>query len=72
MVIYQLLDQRMDGAMRSKGRAMLDRLESTDTNQPVNQGLAAKLAEECWNDLTKDDILDAWDRKGLAAIQTAP
>jgi hypothetical protein len=58
--IYQPLDRRIYGAMKSKARAKFDRQVISDGNHSMNKEAAAKLAHECWAELTVENIIDAW------------
>jgi hypothetical protein len=51
--------------MKSKARGKLDRLGVFDSEVPVNKEMAAKLAHECWIELSKENILDARDLEGV-------
>jgi hypothetical protein len=50
--------------MKSKARGKFDRLSVFDSKMPVNKEMAAKLTQECWIELTKENILGAWDLEG--------
>jgi hypothetical protein len=47
--------------MKSKARGNFGRLSVFDSKVPVNKEMAVKLAQECWIELTKENILNAWD-----------
>jgi hypothetical protein len=51
-------------AMKSKARGKFNRLSVFDSKVPANKKMAAELAQECWIDVTKENILDAWDLEG--------
>jgi hypothetical protein len=63
--VYQPLDRRIYGVMRSKGRAKLDRAIPNGDREPVTKESAAKLASECWIELTRENIISAWAIEGM-------
>jgi hypothetical protein len=59
--IWQPLDRRIYGAMKSKARARWARLFAHSDIPRVTKALAAEFALQCWKELTEDLILAAWD-----------
>jgi hypothetical protein len=51
--------------MKSKASGTFDRLGVFDSKAPVNKEIAAKCAQKCCIELTKENILDAWDLEGV-------
>jgi hypothetical protein len=63
--VYQPLDRRIYGEMKSKARAKFDRVISNGDSEPVTKESAVKLASECWIDLTRENIISAWAIEGI-------
>jgi hypothetical protein len=59
--IWQPLDRRTDRAVKTKARARLPRLFAQSEIPVAAKALVAGLAKECWEELTQNVILSAWD-----------
>jgi hypothetical protein len=59
--IWQPLDRRVYGAMKSKARARWARLFAQPNIPRATKALAAESALQCWKELTNDLILSAWE-----------
>jgi hypothetical protein len=62
---YQPLDRRISGALKSKARAKFNRMTAINDNPPVRKEAAAKLTHECWSEITREDVFDAWAIDGI-------
>jgi hypothetical protein len=63
--VSQPLDRRIYGAMKAKARAKFDRRLADDDVGPLNKEAAPNLALECWNELTSENVIDAWSIDGM-------
>jgi hypothetical protein len=59
--IWQPLDRRIYGAMKSKARARWARLFARSEVPLATKEFAAELARQCWKELPEELILEAWD-----------
>jgi hypothetical protein len=57
--IYQPLDRRTYGALKSKARSKFDPAICNEWNQQPTKESAAKLAHKCWNEIAEENVLNA-------------
>jgi hypothetical protein len=56
---HKPLDCRVYGTLGSKARIKFNRMISIEHNPPVMEEAAAKLVHDCWEELTRENVLDA-------------
>ena len=57
---YQPLDRRIFGIMKSMGAAMWSEIYDQNPGIKLDKRLGARLALECWEKISKNNILAAW------------
>jgi hypothetical protein len=62
--VYHPLDRRIYGVMKSKACPKFVRAISNGDSEAVTKESVAKLASECWIELTRENIISAWAIEG--------